>query len=178
MISEINKELLLKEARLAIEDYLFNETTKACSTTGELASYDSAFVSVYVSGKLRGCIGQFDSELKLVDLVRNNAVSAAFNDHRFLPVEIDELNDLRIEISVLTPKKKIEDISQIELGKHGVFIEKGWNRGTFLPQVASKTNWGIDEFMGHLSKDKAHMGWEGWKEADIYTFEAIIFSDK
>ncbi len=177
IISEINKEMLLKEARLAIEDYLFNETTNGQSTPYELTQYNSAFVSVYVFGKLRGCIGQFDSELELVDLIRSNAVSAAFNDNRFLSVEVDELNDLKIEISVLTPKKKIEDINQIELGKHGVFIQKGWNRGTFLPQVASKTNWNIEEFMGHLSKDKAHIGWDGWKEADIYIFEAIIFSE-
>ncbi len=176
-ISDENKNLLLKEARTSIEDYLFNEETTPKLTPDDLLHFDSAFVSVYVSKKLRGCIGQFDSDLELVDLIRSNAVSAAFNDNRFLPVEIDELSDLKIEISVLTPKIKIKDISQIQLGKHGVFIQKGWNRGTFLPQVADKTNWNIDEFMGHLAKDKAHIGWDGWKDAEIFIFEAIIFSD-
>ncbi|MCW3787392.1 AmmeMemoRadiSam system protein B [Plebeiibacterium sediminum] len=177
-ISEKHKKQLLKEARSAIVDYIdHDDDLDSHETPQELLNFNSAFVSVYVSGDLRGCIGQFDADIGLVDLVRRNAVSAAFDDNRFLPVEVEELDDLNIEISVLTPKKKITNIDEIVLGKHGVFIQKGWNRGTFLPQVAEKTNWNIEDFMGHLARDKAHIGWDGWKDADIFIFEAIIFSE-
>ena len=177
-ISEKNKNLILKEARSAIVDNIdHDDELEASQTPEELLKFNSAFVSVYVSGDLRGCIGQFDADIGLVELIRRNAISAAFEDSRFLPVEVDELDDLQIEISVLTPKRKIGDVSEIDLGKHGVFIQKGWNRGTFLPQVAEKTNWNIEDFMGHLARDKAHIGWDGWKDADIYIFEAIIFSE-
>ncbi len=177
-ISKKNKNLLLREARSSIVDNIdHDEELEASQTPEELFKFNSAFVSVYVSGDLRGCIGQFDADIGLVELIRHNAISAAFEDNRFLPVEVDELDDLHIEISVLTPKKKINSVDEIVLGKHGVFIQKGWNRGTFLPQVAEKTNWNIEDFMGHLARDKAHIGWDGWKDADIYIFEAIIFSE-
>ncbi len=178
-ISEENKALLLKEAKSAIVDYIdSDEELESSPTPEDLNGFNSAFVSVYIDGHLRGCIGQFDAEVDLIYLIRKNAISAAFEDNRFLPVEVDELDDLNIEISLLTPKKKIKSIDEIELGNHGVYIKKGWNRGTFLPQVARKTGWNIEDFMGHLSRDKAHIGWDGWRDADIYTFEAIIFSDK
>jgi AMMECR1 domain-containing protein len=73
--------------------------------------------------------------------------------------------------------KKINDISEIELGKHGIYIKKGYYSGTFLPQVATKTGWTLEEFLGHCARDKAHIGWDGWKDAEIYTYEAIVFSE-
>ena len=173
------KEMLLQEARSAICNNLGidSETSPDSKMPPGFEGYRSAFVSVYVSGELRGCIGQFDAQVDLIELVRNNAVSAAFTDSRFPHVEAEELPDLKIEISVLTPKEKIHSISQIELGRHGVYLQKGWNRGTFLPQVATKTQWSMEEFLGHLARDKAHIGYEGWKDAELFIFEAIIFSD-
>jgi uncharacterized protein (TIGR00296 family) len=88
-----------------------------------------------------------------------------------------EINKIKIEISVLTPMKKIENIKEIELGKHGIYIKKGFQSGTFLPQVADKTGWTVEEFLGHCAQDKANLGWDGWKDAEIFTYEAIIFGE-
>ncbi len=83
-----------------------------------------------------------------------------------------------IEISVLTPLKEISDIDELELGKDGIYIKKDSRSGTFLPQVAESTGWSKEEFLGHCSRDKAGLGWDGWKEANLFTYQAIIFSEK
>jgi len=88
------------------------------------------------------------------------------------------LKDIDIEISVLTPLKKIQSINEITMGKHGIYIKKGYRTGTFLPQVANETHWTLEEFLGHCARDKAGIGWDGWKEAELYTYEAIIFGEK
>ncbi|HKL66482.1 MAG TPA: AMMECR1 domain-containing protein, partial [Bacteroidales bacterium] len=87
-------------------------------------------------------------------------------------------NDVKIEISVLSPLRKIDNINNIVLGKHGVYIKKGYRSGTFLPQVANNRNWDIQDFLGHISRDKAGLGWTGWKDADIYIYEAFIFEEE
>jgi uncharacterized protein (TIGR00296 family) len=107
-------------------------------------------------------------------LVQDMAVSAS-NDGRFDRLKPKELENMELEISVLSPLKKIDSVNEIELGKHGVYIKKGINSGTFLPQVATKTEWNLEEFLGHCSRDKAGIGWDGWKTADIFTYEAIVF---
>jgi AmmeMemoRadiSam system protein B/AmmeMemoRadiSam system protein A len=144
--------------------------------TGTLQKKAGAFVSIYVDGKLRGCIGSFDEESNLAEVVSRMAASAV-NDRRFSPVEESELDRLTIEISVLTPLKKIKSPDEIVLGKHGIFIKKGWSSGTFLPQVAMKYGFTLEEFLGRCSRDKAGIGWDGWKTAELYTYEAIVFSN-
>lgn len=177
-ISEDNKNMLLKIANNALQKHLgLNEELVTINNLDCLKQFNSVFVSIYVDGKLRGCIGQFSSEKELPELVASLAVTSAFNDDRFPPVSANELKGLRIEISVLTPLQKIYSIEEIELGKHGVHIEKDGKKGTFLPQVAIKTGWNLKEFLGHLARDKAHIGWEGWRKADLYVFEAIVFSN-
>lgn len=138
-----------------------------------------AFVTLHTSdGKLRGCIGQFNAINPLYKVVSEMAIAASSRDHRFTPVTTDELKDIEIEISVLTPMKKIQSIDEITLGKHGIYIVKNGKTGTFLPQVANGRNWTKEEFLGHCARDKARIDWEGWKDADIYIYEAIIFSEK
>jgi len=92
-------------------------------------------------------------------------------------VKKDEFDDIEIEISVLTPMKKINSIDEIVLGKHGIYIRKGMSSGTFLPQVAAETGWTKEEFLGHCAKDKTGIGWNGWKDADIFIYEAIVFHE-
>lgn len=174
--SEAQKELLEK-ARQAIDKYI--ETGKRSNPVppvsgGILNEKVGVFVSVYVNDELRGCIGNFAKDETLNDLVQQMAVSAAC-DYRFENLQKDELDNLELEISVLSPLKKIESEKEIELCKHGVFIKKGMNSGTFLPQVAKKTGWNLEEFLGHCSRDKAGLGWDGWKEAELYTYEAFVF---
>ncbi len=137
-----------------------------------------AFVSIYYENQLRGCIGRFASSVPLGQLIKEMALAAATRDQRFEPIKKEELPHLRYEISVLTPHRKIESIDEIILGQHGIFIEKEGHHGVFLPQVAVKTGWTVEEFLGHCSKDKAHLGWDGWRDADISVFEALIISNK
>jgi MEMO1 family protein len=141
---------------------------------GTLAKKAGAFVSAYISGKLRGCMGSFEGDYSLAEVVNRSAASAA-QDQRFEPISEEELENLSIEISVLTPLKRINSKNEIEIGKHGIYIRKGLNSGTFLPQVGEKYNWTIEEFLGRCSRDKAGLGWEGWKDAELYIYEAIIF---
>lgn len=176
-ISKDNKNKLLTIAHNAILKHLgLNDALGSIENLDDLKQFNSAFVSTYVDGKLRGCIGQFSSERELPDLIASLAVTSAFNDDRFPPLTVKELNNLSIEISVLTPMRRIDCIEDIELGKHGVHLEKDGKKGTFLPQVAIKTGWNLENFLGHLARDKAHIGWEGWRKAELSVFEAIVFS--
>jgi hypothetical protein len=136
-----------------------------------------AFVTLNVDGKLRGCIGRFISDDPLWEVVSQMAMAAATEDSRFSPVSKDEFNKLRIEISVLGPLKKIKDTSEIVIGKHGIYIEKGFSSGTMLPQVASGNHWTREQFLGYTSRDKAGLGWDGWKDADIYIYDAVILEE-
>jgi MEMO1 family protein len=137
-----------------------------------------AFVTLHEHKHLRGCIGHLIGDYPLYKMIEEMAVSAAMHDPRFHPVTSEELADIDIEISVLSPMKKISDESEIVLGKHGILIQQGHNSGVFLPQVATETNWTLEEFLGHCSRDKAGLPWDGWKMADIYIFTAVIFGEK
>jgi AmmeMemoRadiSam system protein A len=137
--------------------------------------YCGAFVSIYVEGDLRGCIGTFSEEHTLYQNIRDMAVSAATTDTRFKPLTLSELNGFQLEISVLSPKIRIFDKSEIVLGKHGIFMRKGTNRGTLLPQVAESQGWSVEEFLGNCARYKAGIGWDGWQTAELYTYEATVF---
>ena len=134
-----------------------------------------AFVSLHKHGRLRGCIGHFGEDYPLHEIVAEMARAAAFEDPRFTPVTRDELADLDIEISVLTPMRRIQSLDEFELHRHGIYIKKGYRSGTFLPQVADEVNWTKEEFVGHCSQDKAGLGWDGWRDAELYVYEAIVF---
>ena len=87
------------------------------------------------------------------------------------------MKDIDIEISVLSPLRKIQSIDEFQLGQHGIYIIKGEHRGTFLPQVAEETGWTKEEFLGHCARDKAGLAWNGWKDAELYVYEAIVFGE-
>lgn len=142
-----------------------------------LRTHTGAFVTLTRKGQLRGCIGLFRYDRPLIEVVDSMARDAAFHDPRFMPVEAGEMDDIRIEISVLTPLKRIHSIEAFDYGRQGIFIRKGYHSGTFLPQVAREVNWTKEEFLGHCSRDKAGLGWDGWKDAELYTYEAIVFSE-
>ena len=140
-----------------------------------LNSKCGAFVSLHKFGRLRGCIGHFGEDYPLHEIVAKMAYAAAFEDPRFMPVTSDELADIDIEISVLTPMRRIQSIDEFELHHHGIYIKKGFRSGTFLPQVADEVNWTKEEFLGHCAQDKAGIGWDGWRDAELYVYEAIVF---
>ena len=179
-LTENDKIYLLELARNTITNYL---SSKSTTETGNQPVSDNvmvpagAFVTLKINGQLRGCIGNFAAEKSLYETVEQMAVAAAINDPRFLPVTANEMSRIEIEISVLTPLHKIESIDEFELGKQGIYIRLGNRTGTFLPQVADETGWTKEEFLGHCSRDKAGIGWDGWKIAELYTYEAIVFSE-
>ena len=130
-----------------------------------------AFVSLKIGKKLRGCLGRFSSDAPLFSLVQDMAIAAATQDPRFRPITPRELEEVGIEISVLSPLKRVHSLDEISVGRHGIYLKKGAHSGTYLPQVARETGWTAEEFLGHCARDKAEIGWDGWKEAEIYVYE-------
>jgi len=135
-----------------------------------------AFVTIQKRGQLRGCIGYIEGHGPLHKTIEKMAEAAAFNDPRFTPVQEKELPELDIEISVLTPLKRIADANEIQVGKHGIYIKKGWSSGLLLPQVATEYGWERQTFLEHTCQ-KAGLPSNAWKEKDteIYIFSADIF---
>lgn len=175
-LTDEDKSLLKKIAYDSIKDSLDGKPVSHLSPLpSHLSSKCGAFVSLHKQGRLRGCIGHFGEDVPLYEIVAEMARAAAFEDPRFLPVTRNELDDLDIEISVLTPMRSIQSLDEFELHRHGIYIKKGYRSGTFLPQVADEVNWTKEEFVGHCSQDKAGLGWDGWRDAELYVYEAIVF---
>lgn len=180
-LDQRDRSLLLSLARSAINNRLgiSHEADADPSTFPDaLKTPCGAFVTLNEHGDLRGCVGRFDASGPLYKVVQEMAVASATQDYRFQPVRDEEVKDLEIEISVLTPMRKISSIEEFELGKHGIYMKKGFRSGTFLPQVAKETGWSREEFLGHCAQDKAGIGWDGWRDADLYVYEAIVFGEK
>jgi|WetSurMetagenome_2_1015567.scaffolds.fasta_scaffold02228_7 MEMO1 family protein len=139
-----------------------------------------AFVTLKINGNLRGCIGNFnmtDSPMPLYNVVAESAISSAFEDPRFNPLTKEEYRNTSMEITVLGPLKRISSIKEIILGRHGIYIKKGPRAGTMLPQVATENGWTVEEFLGFTSRDKAGLGWDGWKDAELYIYEGVVLED-
>ena len=132
------------------------------------------FVTLHLGGRLRGCIGRFTSDDTLAATIREMAESAAFSDPRFPALSRNEAFKVEIEVSVLSPLKRISSVDEFKLGRDGIYMIKGRRHGTFLPQVAEETGWSTEEFLGHCARDKAGIGWFGWKDAELYTYQAEV----
>lgn len=180
-LSDKEKKDLLLLARKTVEQHVRQQGVSAIDPSTllkTLALNSGAFVTLRKNGQLRGCIGRFDASEPLYKVVQQMAIASATENHRFPPVKPLEINQLEIEISVLTPMRRIGSIDEFELGKHGIYIRKGARAGTFLPQVAEETGWSKEEFLGHCAQDKAGIGWDGWKDAELYIYEALVFGEK
>jgi len=138
-----------------------------------------AFVTLNINRMLRGCIGYIFAIKPLEDTIIDMAQAAAFRDPRFPPLVKDEFENLEVEISVLTPIREIEDVEEIEVGKHGVIIERGGNSGLLLPQVATEYGWDRETFLEHTCQ-KAGLPKDSWKKKDttIRIFSADIFHEE
>jgi len=180
LLTESDKKELLHLARSTMDSYVKTKVRPAIDARAfskSLTVKAGAFVTLKIDGVLRGCIGSFQPNIPLYQVVQEMAIASSTQDSRFQPVQSQELASIQIEISVLTPMKKIRDTSEIRLGKHGIYMKKGYSGGTFLPQVATETGWSLEEFLGHCARDKAGIGWFGWKDADIYIYEALVFEE-
>ena len=173
-LTDADKKLLKEIAYESIRDSLDGKPIRN-TTHATLNVKCGAFVSLHKHGRLRGCIGHFGEDYPLYEIVAEMARAAAFEDPRFTPVRREELDDIDIEISVLTPMRRIQSLDEFELHRHGIYIRKGYRSGTFLPQVADEVNWTKEEFVAHCSQDKAGLGWDGWRDAELYVYEAIVF---
>lgn len=129
--------------------------------------------------QLRGCIGHIFAQKKLAEALPELTVASATQDPRFPPVRESELDDINIEISLLSPPKKIDDWRKIKIPGHGVYVKRGFKRGVFLPQVADETGWDRDTFMEHLCVGKAGLPPDAWKDPDteLYIFTVIKFTE-
>jgi len=137
-----------------------------------------AFVTLHRHGQLRGCIGTFEARAPLYEVVREMALAAAFNDPRFPPLSAEELPEVEIEISVLSPLRRGRP-EEVEVGRHGVYVVKGAYRGVLLPQVAVEHGWDRETFLDHVCL-KAGLPPRCWQdpETELYLFTAEIFSEK
>jgi len=174
-ISNKNKVILSNVARNTIEIFLKNgQRTKFSIEIAEILELRAVFVTLWEkeSGKLRGCIGDIEARYPLVESVSKNAISAALEDPRFEPLTINELDNINIEISVLSILRKIQP-EEIEIGRHGLILVKGSSRSVFLPEVAVSQGWNRKTFLDELSL-KAGMNKESWKDpgTELLCFES------
>ena len=139
------------------------------------------FVTLMNHGQLRGCIGHFEPDFPLYEIVSKMAVSAATQDYRFMfnPVTLSEMNQIDVKISILSEMKKVDSVDEIEVGKHGVWIRQGNQSGTYLPEVATEMGWNRTEFLEHCCVEKAGLPKDAWKKgADIYIYSSQIIGEK
>lgn len=178
-LSPSQKKFLLNLARQAIEYYL--RETKTINITPEdeeLKQARGVFVTLKNGDQLRGCIGYPLPIKPLYQSVIDAAIAAATQDYRFPPVTLEELPQIKIEISVLTLPRPIKDPKKIEVGRHGLIITKGFNKGLLLPQVPVEWGWDRETFLRHACL-KAGLAEDEWqKGATIEVFEADIFAEE
>jgi AmmeMemoRadiSam system protein B/AmmeMemoRadiSam system protein A len=174
------KNQLFTIARNSIQSMLFDNkriVIDGKTIPEKLKMQMGAFVTLKIDGALRGCIGRFISSDPLYEVVQASALSSAFEDPRFSPLTKEEFKKTDIEITVLGPLRKINNINEIILGKHGIYIKKDFRSGTMLPQVATENGWTVEEFLGYTSRDKAGLGWDGWKDAEIFIYDGVVLED-
>lgn len=169
---------LLAIARRAIRECVRgNLTVSTAPLDPALQAAAAAFVTITRKGELRGCIGYVEPVKPLAEAVAHCAVSAATGDPRFAPVTLAELPQLRLEISVLSPLRRVEDPAQVEVGTHGLFISQWGRHGLLLPQVATEFGWDRDTFLRQACL-KAGLPADAWQQgAQIEIFTVDHFRD-
>ena len=183
-----DKEYLLKIARRAIQKYFQDEgvfQVEEDELTQSLKEKKGAFVSLWKNNELRGCIGNLESEKPIYQSVIDNCLASALLDPRFTALKSDELNDIKIEISILSELKKLSNFTNYDsflkyLNKYkpGLLIKKGTYQATFLPQVWEDLN-SAELFISHLC-EKAGLEKDEWKKMDleIYQYSAEAFKEE
>jgi uncharacterized protein len=177
-LSSADKKLLLELAREAITATVrTGKLTSREVSAPHLLGQQGCFVTIKQQGALRGCIGNFTSEKPLHQLVQEMAASAATHDPRFYPMKEADLAGFELEISVLSPIVKISSPEEVEVGRHGLYLEKNFSRGVLLPQVATEQGWDRETFLNNTAL-KAGLKKDDWKEgADLYVFTAEVFGE-
>ncbi|TAN42621.1 MAG: AmmeMemoRadiSam system protein B [Nitrospirae bacterium] len=168
------KTLLLDIAKKTVNDYV--STGKAPEVTGDnpnMLANGATFVTIKKHGELRGCIGNTRPIMPLYKSVIANSISAAVRDPRFGPLTKQELKDIKVEVTILSPIEPLNDIKDIVVGKHGLVIVNGDRSGLLLPQVAEEMRWDVKTFLEQLSQ-KAGLPPDAWKDSQLYSFTAEV----
>jgi AmmeMemoRadiSam system protein A len=177
-LGDDDKRTLLRHARSTIERFLTTETAPLLRAGGALSRKQGAFVTLEENGRLRGCIGHMAADRPLTQVVGYCALQAAFNDQRFEPLAMEELSEVDIEISLLTPLVPVETYEDIVLGRDGVVLEKDGRSAVFLPSVAVEQGWDRDEMLSRLCR-KAGLSETAWRAGtNFYTFRADVFCER
>jgi AmmeMemoRadiSam system protein A len=172
------RETLLRRARAAIASTIGADVELPPAAAPPPIVRAGAFVTLRVGGDLRGCIGYPEADRVLVDVVEHCAISAAVSDPRFPAVRAAEFPLVVLEISVLGPIEPVDDIGEIEIGRHGLIVELGRRRGLLLPQVAVEWNWGAEELASNTCA-KAGLPRDAWRNgAKLFKFEAEVYTEE
>ena len=180
-ISKDDRKVLLRLARASVTSAVGDgPAARAPKAKGALAERRGCFVTLTRRGQLRGCIGTFHPNKPLDEQIIDMAASAA-RDGRFVydPITADEVDQLTVQVSVLSDLEPIDDPLDIELGVHGIYVVSGGSGGCFLPEVATEAGWSKEEFLSHCCGGKAGMSPDAWRDgsAKVYTFTSEKFSD-
>jgi AmmeMemoRadiSam system protein A len=178
LLDEREQAALLTLARKALEARVHGGRPPERDRGGLLDEPRGAFVTIHRQGELRGCLGRIEVDQPLSDTVAELAAVVADSDPRFEPVSPGELSRIDLEVSVLTPEREVTDVAEIEVGRHGLIVERGSRRGLLLPQVAVEHAWDRERFLAHTCL-KAGLPPDAWRHgARILLFEAQVFSEK
>ncbi len=178
-LNEFEKRELLRLARENVARAIRRQHPASSEPVSSVLEAPSgAFVTLRLRGELRGCIGYIEPRLPLFKTVEEVAAKAALEDPRFLPVNERELEDVDIEVSVLSALKRVDSIDEIEVGKHGIVLDGGITRGLLLPQVAEEFHWDKEAFLRHTAV-KAGLPPEAWNHpaVQLFTFTVEKFSE-
>jgi AmmeMemoRadiSam system protein A len=179
-MDEQQKKTLLKIAKDTVTAVIASGAMPQPQTDDpQLNAHCGCFVTLKNGGELRGCIGQFISDKPLIELIVDMATASATSDPRFLgnPITQAELEDLDVEISVLSSLKRTNDPLSLRLGIDGIYIKRKGTSGCFLPQVATETGWNKEQFLSYCCAHKAGLAADAWKDpaTEVYLFTAEVF---
>lgn len=185
MIDIKNGKNTVKYARNVIEEYVKNKKIPLCNFSGVFKDKKGAFVTIhtYPDYNLRGCIGIPLPVMSLCDAIKEGATSAT-HDPRFPPLKEEELDDIVIEVTVLSTPKLIkiknpkDYFKDIVIGRHGLIVEQGFYKGLLLPQVPVEQGWNKEEFLNHTCI-KAGLMPDAWfdKQTKVYKFGGQVFTE-
>jgi AmmeMemoRadiSam system protein A len=171
---------LVRAARLAIDSHLRRVDPRpdlGLTPHAELAQPRGMFVTLRRKGRLRGCIGRIATDQPMAELLPRVALDAALHDERFSPVTAEELDQIHVEVSVLTVPQPVGDPLAIVPGRDGVVLQHEGRGGVFLPQVWMETGWTRIEFLREMASQKAGLDPDAWRQAQLFTFQDQIFEE-
>ena len=180
MLNEAQRKRLLEIARESITNYVKDGKRKQFTEKDPLLNKQmGAFVTLHEGGELRGCIGNMAGSGPLYQTVADMAIEAATGDPRFRHLSPNEISKIDIEISALSPLKKVNSPDEIKIPGHGVIVKRGFRSGVYLPQVADETGWNKEEFLTSLCAHKAGLEPDAWKDpsTELYVFTAEVFGE-